>query len=524
VVVERIARVGCVIEIRARARGSTAACPDCGDCSRRVHSRYERSLADTAIGGQPVRILLSVRRFACVQAMCARKTFVEQVEDLTVRYGRHSQLLRATLESIGLALAGRAGARLTRRLAAPVSRMTLLRLVRALPDPVPGDVSAVGIDDFAFRRGHVYGTIVIDIESHRPLDVLPDRTSDTVAAWIKKHPGIQIVCRDRAGAYAEAARVGAPDAVQVADRWHLWHNLAQAVEKTVVAQRGELRPDPVEHVESRTPDEPALDAQMAEQAATRPDAQQADRPLATRIRERHAAVQALRERGRTITAISRELGLDRRTVRRFAHADHVEDLLDKAGARQSLLDAFKPYLHERFSAGHTDAAALSAEITALGYRGSDKTVRRYLQPFRADPIGPAPGPPAPSVRQVTGWLTRHPDRLSEEERLELKKILDRSNVLTTTQRHVKEFAEMLTQRRGDRLRNWMGDVKTTGAPALRSFANGLGNDLDAVTAGLTLDYSSGAVEGTVNRIKMIKRQMYGRAKFDLLRKRILNPA
>jgi transposase len=244
--------------------------------------------------------------------------------------------------------------------------------------------------------------------------------------------------------------------------------------------------------------------------------------LTNRTRERHAAVSALRERGRTIAAIGRELGLDRRTVRRFARAERVEDLLGKAGPRESLLDVFKPYLHERFSAGHTDAAALSAEIAALGYRGSDKAVRRYLQPFRIDPT--TPPPPAPSVRQVTGWLTRRPDRLNEEEHLELKRILDRSETLMTTQRHVKDFAEMLTGRQGGRLGDWMGDVETTGAPAIRSFAHGLGRDLDAVTAGLTLDYSSGAVEGTVNRIKMIKRQMYGRAKFDLLRKRILNPA
>ena len=558
-VIETIARVGGVIEIGARARGSTATCPGCGEPSRRVHSGYERSLADAAIGGQPVRIRLRVRRFACARTDCARKTFVEQVEDLTLRYGRHSQLLRAMLESIGLALAGRAGARLTRSLAVPVSRMTLLRLVRAMPDPVVGELTAVGIDDFALRRGHVYGTIVIDSESHRALDVLPDRTADTVADWLAQHPDVQVVCRDRAGAYAEAARVGAPQAVQVADRWHLWHNLCQAVDKTVSAHRSELRADPPEQCDDmpddQTPDDQTPDDQtpdddkakddMAKEEVAKDDMAKEevglddvapDRPaspgdavvvegaLVVRTRERYAAVQALRAQGRSITAISRELDLDRHTARRFVRAEHLEDLLVTARSRDSVLDAFKPHLHERFNAGHTDAAALTAEITGLGYRGSDKTVRRYLQPFRASLTAPAPVPVAPSVRQVTGWLTRRPDTLNEEERLELKKILDRSAALTVTSRQVREFAEMLTQRHGERLDDWMRDVQDNGAPALRSFANGLRNDLDAVTAGLTLDYSSGAVEGTVNRIKMLKRQMFGRAKFDLLRKRILNPA
>jgi transposase len=490
-----------------------------------VHSRYQRWFDDAGIGGQPVRIRLLVRRFVCGTTACARKTFVEQVEGLTVRYGRRSPLLKAVLESIGLALAGRAGARLTQALAAPVSRMTLLRLVRALPDPVVGDVTAVGIDDFALRRGHKYGTVVIDIHSHRSLDVLPDRTSDTVAAWLRQHPGIRVVCRDRAGAYAEAARAGAPNAIQVADRWHLWHNLAQAVEKTVHAHRSALRPDPAATGGRGTPAEP-LRENLAGIGNCGTDSAVAPARLATRTRERHAAVHELRQRGATIAAISRELGLDRRTVRRFVRAGNVEELVGDRGPRTSLLDAYKPYLHERFTAGHTNAVTLSAEITAMGYAGSTKTVRLYLHHLRTEPTRKAPTPAstAPSVRQVTAWLTRHPDSLNEEQRLELKLILNRSDALTVTQGQVREFAEMLTGRHGNRLHAWMHNVETTGAPALRSFARGLATDLDAVTAGLTLDLSSGPVEGTVNRIKTIKRQMYGRAKFDLLRKRILNPA
>jgi transposase len=349
---------------------------------------------------------------------------------LTVRYGRRSRLLHRMLEAIAVALAGRAGARLAHRLAAPVSRMTLLRMVRALPELTPTDVTAVGVDDFALRRGHVYGTVVIDGNSHRPLDVLPDRTAATLEDWLKRHPGVRIVCRDRAGAYAEAANAGAPAAVQVADRWHLWHNLAQAVEKTVIARRDDLVEPPPEDDDQPRAVERATPAVYTEPVENR---------LAMRTRQRHEAIRKLRSQGTSISAICRQLDLDRKTVRRFAQATDVEQLLVRARSRASLLDAFKPYLHERFNAGHTDAATLTAEIKTLGYRGSAQTVRRYLHPFRATLVAPPAKPLPPSVRQVTGWLTRRPSRLSEEERLDLKKILDRSDALTTTHRQVRDF-------------------------------------------------------------------------------------
>jgi len=205
--------------------------------------------------------------------------------------------------------------------------------------------------------------------------------------------------------------------------WHLWHNLCEAVDKTVAAHRGELQPDLPEHTEQAPPDMVMPDKVMPDKVMPDQPASPADPAdpavavgtLVVRTRERYAAVQALRQRGRSITAIGRELGLDRRTARRFVRAEHVEDLLAKVRSRESLLDAFKPYLHERFNAGHTDTASLTLEITAVGYRGSDKTVRRYLQPFRAGLTAPAPVPVAPSVRQVAGWLTRHPDSLGEDD-------------------------------------------------------------------------------------------------------------
>jgi transposase len=490
-----------------------------------VHSRYERRLADAAVAGRRVEIQLRVRRFFCENARCSARTFAEQIVGLTARHARRSPLLRQMLESIGLALAGRAGARLAGALGLPTSRSTLLRMIRALPDPEIGTVTVLGVDDFALRRGHVYGTVLIDIDSHRPIDLLADREADSFAAWLLAHPGTEVICRDRAGAYAEGASTGAPEAIQVADRWHLWHNLAERVEKTVAAHHGCLRGH--DDIAPEIPAEagsvgPGSAADLAEAAQTAQADRRESSALVTRTKQRYQAVHALRAQGKSIKAIMRELQLAKETVRRFYRATTVEELLAKPRAgRPSVLDAYKPYLHERWNAGVTNASALHREITEQGYRGSRGSVAAYLAPFRDLAAAPPVAAVVPKVRQIASWMLRHPDNLDAEQQLQLKQARASCPHMDATAMHVAEFATMLTARHGERLESWLAAVEADELPHLHRFATGVRRDHAAVLNGLTLTYSSGAVEGNVNRIKMIKRQMYGRAKFDLLRKRVL---
>jgi transposase len=412
--------------------------------------------------------------------------------------------------AVGLALAGRAGSRLATKLGMAVGRSTLLRMIRALPDPPVGQVTILGVDEFALRRGRQYGTVLIDLaDGHRPVDVLPGREAADFADWLRAHPGVRVICRDRAGGYADGARDGAPDAVQVADRWHLWDNLSRHVARLVAAHHTCL-PEPAPKAADDAADEPA-DLSVL---------QCPDSVRVAKTRRRYRQVDGLREQGLSMRAIAHRLDVNFK--RRYVRASSV-DVLAAGGVQVSVLDPFKPYLNGRLADGQRNATRLLVEITGQGYTGGYNTLNRYLRPLRrldAAKLGELPAPPA--VRTVTGWITGLPSNLDPADALRLQAIRARCPELDAAVRHVAGFARMIKDLSGDEntLTKWIGAVDAD-LPALRSFTTGLRRDLDAVVAGLTMRHNSGAVEGTVNRIKQLKAAMYGRAKPDLLRKLIL---
>lgn len=468
-----------------------------------MHSRYQRRLADLPVGGRLVQLFLTVRRFFCGNIACQARTFVEQVAGLTRRRARRSEPLRTMLTSIGLALAGRAGVRLAAKVGIRTSRNSLLRLVRAVPDPAVGSVRVLGVDDFAVKRGHHYGTVLIDCESRRVVDLIPGRDASPLTEWLLQHESPDVICRDRASSYAEGARTGAPAAVQVADRFHLWQNLATAIERLVAKHKGCLIEEPT--VPGAEPRDLADEPKGA---------------MAQRRQAHHALVREMLAQGASFRQIARHLGWKHQTVSLYAGAATWQDMMVVSKQRASALDRFKPYLSERIAGGFLKASELHREVVAQGFTGSYSVVRRFVEQHRARPDLRAIPKPL-STRQVTGWICAHPDNLTDRDTSRLTAVLANCPELRTAAELVRSFAAIMTQRRGHQLGEWLSCAEQADLLGINRFVNGVIADLDAVTAGLSLSFSSGPVEGNVNRIKMLKRQMYGRASFDLLRKRVL---
>jgi transposase len=479
-----------------------------------VHSRYTRRVADQPIGGQLVVLHVQVRRFRCGNRRCPRRTFAEQAPEVVARYARRTQGLRIALEHVGLALGGRPGQRLSWRLGLPASRASLLHLVRSLPEPSVPSARVLGVDEFATRRGQGYGTVLVDVETHRPVDLLGDRSSAQFATWLAAHQSPELICRDRAGCYAEGARLGAPAAIQVADRWHLLANLSDVVETIAAQHRRCWRVDPI-------PQPPALE--LAPETTPLPVLPTTGR-LAQRRHERFEQVQTLLARGMSLTAIGRTLHLTRKIVRKYAHASSA----DAASTRRTapgpspLLTPFLPYPNRRWHEGCENGKLLLEEIRAQGYRGSRRTLSRYVTARHrgAPPSEPRRAPPSP--RSIAGWAVRPPDHLDAADVQQLVEVCQRCPDLATTRDLARRFATILRNREGgDAFHAWLKEAKGCGVPRQVSFTAGLRRDEAAVIAGLTLPWSSGAVEGQNTRIKLIERMMYGRGSFALLRKRVL---
>ena len=526
-VVDQVTLDGDRVVVAVHVRAATAACPQCRRSSRRVHSRYSRRLGDLPWQGRVGELHLRVRRFRCAAPDCPRRIFAERLPTVAPPRIRRTRRLAEAQRTIALRAGGEPGARLSSRLAMPVSGDTLLRLIRAVPVPEMPVPRVIGIDDWAWRKGQRYGTIVVDLERNRPIDLLSDRQADTVAAWLKAHPGVEIVARDRAGAYADGVRQGAPGAIQVADRWHLLRNLGDALGEVLTVHHRDLRAAArltVAPAETAGRDKPAEQAPLPAPDA-RPPPRRDQRRAATHAarQARYEEVAALDTRGWSQTRIAETLGLDRKTVRLWLRAGQPPSW--QRPATGSLLDPFTEHLRRRWDEGCHNATRLWREIRALGFTGQSGLVREWARPLRQVAAGTASAEPAawrtPSQRRTAWLVVAGDDAIETTEQAFVTALIARSPKLARTIELARAFRAMVRGQRADELDGWLTAAADT---ALAGFAGGLKRDLAAVRAALSLPWSTGPVEGQISTLKTTKRTMNGRGGFDLLRHRVLEAA
>jgi transposase len=523
------------ITLRVRATQATVPCPLCTTPARRIHSHYERTLADLPWAQYRVSLQLHVRKWLCCNRHCRRRIFTERLPTVATPWARRTLRLAQRLAALGVALGGTAGMRLSSAWDLTVSRNTLLRGLRRLPLPAFPTPRVLGVDDFALRKRQTYGTVLIDLERRQPVALLPDRTADTVAQWLREHPGVEVIARDRSSAYAEGARQGAPTATQVADRFHLLQNLRETLDEVFTAHHQALA---------------AVNAALRQQPVVLPDGavalpvppratpkavQQRAAQRAAHRQARYDEVWTLHRQGWTVPAIARQMGLGQRTILRSLHTPTCPGQQHRSTYGRSLLTPYKDYLLTRWNAGCRTALQLFRELQPQGYTGSYAVVAAYASRLRqAQGLPPGrrrPGQTLPSVaepasppltpRRATWLVLRREATRTADEVQQLAYVREQHAEIAEAIDLAQDFATLVRQRQPERLDPWLKRATTSTLEAVQRFAHGLHDDYEAVKAGVTLPWSTSPVEGHINRLKMVKRQMCGRARLDLLRCRFV---
>ena len=525
------------VGIRVASGASKSRCPVCGLVSSRVHSRYSRTVSDLPWHGLPVTLEVRARRFFCDEPSCERRIFCERLPDVAAR-ARKTGRLEETLLAIALELGGRAGARLALELGIVAAGDALLKRIKVAPLPEVGKVRVLGVDDFAFKKGSTYGTILVDLELRKVVDLLPERSQESLVAWFERHPDakqVEVATRDRSNVYREGLAKGAPGVTHVADRWHLLHNLALALEEYLLQKRPVLQK--VAAPEAAPEEKDDADFASGPIMPNRPRTH--DRKIEEAARKRHERlveqwknIRRLYLAGSDLRHICRHLGISARTVYRYK--DLTEPPPRPAYKRKaSVLDPYVPYLVRRWSEGCHNGKRLYREIREQGYANSEETCARFIAQLRRaeareKPISSVPRARqgsiaglSPTAKNVAALFMRREEKLDEEQEKYLKRLCDADEALADTRGLTQEFAEMVRRLEGEELDGWLKGAEESRSTALRSFAVGLSKDLDAVRAGLTETWSNGPVEGFVHKLKLLKRQGYGRAGFELLRARML---
>ena len=475
-------------------------CPCCGSRAVRIQSRYQRHATDLPLSGRNVDLCVIVRRFWCDAVLCGQRIFCERFDrDILAPWARRTGRLEMIVHHLGLALGGRPAAAFADRLMMPVSNDTLLRVVRRRAQVPAETLNVIGIDDFAWKRNHRYGTIVCDLERRRTVQLLPDREQATSQDWLMAHPSIRIVARDRGGGYGEAATKALPDAGQVADRWHLMENASRAFLDAVQKSMRSIRSS-------------IVDLKLL----TRAERLQYDGYL--RRQEINESILALSKQGAPIRQIVKSTGHSRKLVRSVLRGQH-DDIFR---VRQSSLETYLPWLDSQWEGGARNATALWRQLNDKGFRGClgvvSEWTRRRKRAEKADQSGLAR---TPSARTIARLMTIERDHLSKADTLVVAVIEEKLPTLVEAREIIADFHQMVRAKTSERFAPW---IMRASDSLVSSFANGVLKDEAAVRNAIISPWSNGQTEGQITKLKLVKRQMYGRAKIDLLQARLIGAA
>ncbi len=491
--------VGTIIAVRPA--GKTSQCPGCGTVSARIHSRYRRQLADLPIANRPVRIVVHARRFHCDAVLCGRRIFVERFDkNVLAPWARRTTRLDHIVHCLGLALGGRPAASFARHLMLPVSNDTLLRVVRRRGSPRFVAPTVIGIDDWAWRRNQRYGTIICDLERRKTIALLPDREPATAQEWLSAQPQISVVARDRGGGYALAAAKALPQATQVADRWHLMENASRAFLDAVRKSMRQIRA--------------AIGA-----ATINPDLLTAAERLQydgyLRREEENAIILRQAKERVPIKEIVRRTGYSRGLVRKVLRGQRS----DVFRVRENSLELYLPWLDAQWAAGRRNASELWRQLKAQGFRSCLRVVSEWAgRRRRAEKVDGEALSRAPSARTIARLLTIGRDDLTKSETVTVAAIEHGAPSLVEAREVIAAFQAMIRKKALADLDIW---IERARSGLVASFANGVAKDRAAVAAAIASPWSNGQTEGQITKLKLVKRQMYGRGKIDLLQARVI---
>ena len=507
------------ITLHLHGKRKTAQCPECFKRSDSVHSCRRRRIQHLPCSGHTLWLVFSVRHWYCRNPACSRKIFAESLAPFAGSHQQSSQALQNLQRQLGLIAGGEAGKRAATAVGLRCSTDTLLRRVINTPETKQSGAPHVGIDEWAWHRGHRYGTLIVNLDTHRPLVLLPGRDQRTLATWFRKYPEIQVVSRDRSGVYATAAREGAPQARQVADRWHLLKNIGDALERMMYRHIPLIRLVASELSPKKSPDpEPSVPA------ASLRHPERLKQQTRKKRHQRWTEVMALHNKGCSFREISRITGLSRVTVSRWVRSGTFPKMSTRPPKR-GLLDPWREWLKEQRESGNYNASRIWREMVARGFTGSETIVRDAVAKWRGwnPPVTTAVR--LPSVSRVSRWLM--PWRITRDEENYASRFIslmcEKEPELKIAQQLALEFYRILKTQNKSQLSSWFTRVHESGSAEFRRVAAGMEADAAAICEAISSRWSNGVVEGHVNRLKMLKRQMYGRAGFELLRQRGMSP-